>query len=229
MTLHDEVFNQGRRKTSKEPPSRFGSSRFGAAPTNHLSLATTLAATAVGDAIELDYENLRGRRRRIHAAPQRCLLSKGDWYVVAWAGSLKTFHLSRMANARRTRQQPEGAPVHIASAEVDALLDAGSYATSSTKVRDRVRVQLGIAPEAWPHIGHRRWGENQTIEEERSHKGKWGLPAGWRRLSFTTTGLAECRHWVLAMGANALAEKPKALVDRVCQQARALVEACEGR
>ncbi|TQE98667.1 MAG: WYL domain-containing protein, partial [Spiribacter salinus] len=199
-------------------------SRFGAAPTKCLALAHTLAATAVAEAIEFDYENLQGLRRRIHAVPQRCVLIKGEWYVIAWAGGLKNFRLSRMDKVQRTRQHPEQAPAYISASEVDALLETGFYATGSTKPKDRTRIQLGIAPQAWPHIRDRRWGENQTIEDEPK-----GLPEGWRRLSFTTTGLAECQHWVLAMGANARAEKPKALVEWVCEQARAMVEACEGR
>ena len=199
-------------------------SRFGAAPTRCLALATTLAATAVGDAITFDYENLQGRQRRIHAVPQRCVLIKGEWYLIAWAGFLRNFRLSRMAKVQRTREQPADAPAYISADEVDALLHSGFYATSSTRAKDRVRVQLGIAPQAWPHVCDRRWGDNQTIEEEPK-----GLPEGWRRLSFTTTGLAECQHWALAMGANARPEGPKALVEWVCEQARAMVEACEGR
>ncbi|TQE99804.1 MAG: WYL domain-containing protein, partial [Spiribacter salinus] len=199
-------------------------SRFGAAPCHAEDLAVCLAATAVGECLLFDYENLQGKRRRIHAIPQRCVIIKGEWYVIAWAGGLRNFRLSRIANVTRTKDTPEGAPAHIPTHEVDALLESGFYATGSTKPKDRVRVQLGIAPQAWPHIRDRRWGDNQTIEEEPK-----GLPEGWRRLSFTTTGLAECQHWVLAMGANARAEKPKALVEWVCEQAQAMVEACEGR
>ena len=199
-------------------------SRFGAVPTKCQALAHTLAATAVGQAITFDYENLQGRRRRILALPQRCVLIKGEWYVIAWAGQLKTFRLGRMDNVQRTYQHPEDAPAVISAMEVDALLENGFYATSSTRPKDRVRVQIGIAPDAWPHIRDRRWGENQVIEEEPK-----GLPEGWRRLSFTTTGLAECQHWVMSMGANARPEKPKALVEWVCQQARAMAEACECR
>ena len=53
-------------------------SRFGAALTQCLALATTLAATAVGDAITFDYENLQGRQRRIHAVAQsdRCRIRR---------------------------------------------------------------------------------------------------------------------------------------------------------
>ena len=196
-------------------------SRFGAAPISGQALATTLSATAVGEALTFTYENLQGRQRAVHALPQRCFLSKGEWYVVAWDGTLKTFRLSRMTAVERTSKRPTDAPVSIATSDVDGLLENGFFATSNSRRGDRV--QIAIGPDAWPHVCDRRWGDKQTIAADPE-----GLPEGWLRLSFTTTGLAECRHWVLAMGANARAEKPKALVEWVREQARAVAEGCVG-
>jgi hypothetical protein len=41
---------------------------------------------------------------------------------------------------------------------------------------------------------------------------------GWKLLSFTTTGLAECQHWVLGMGLRA--EQPPELVEWLRNEAQ---------
>lgn len=194
-------------------------SRFGAAPIDHGCLSLALAATATGETLEFTYENLAGTSRRVCALPLRCLLVKGEWYCIAWAGSLKNFRVARMSDARRQRQRPEGAPTHIPAHEVDALLASAFYATGSDRPKDRVRVTLAVSPQAWPHLRDRRWGDSQKIDEAAAD-----LPTGWRRLAFTTTGLAECQHWVLGMGAGVRAEGPEALVEWVRQQAQQLLE-----
>jgi predicted DNA-binding transcriptional regulator YafY len=194
-------------------------SRFGAAPIDHACLSLALAATATGETLEFTYENLAGASRRIRALPLRCLLAKGEWYCIAWAGSLKTFRVARMSAARRLRQRPEGAPTHIPAHEVDALLASAFYATGSDRPKDRTRVTLAVSPQTWPHLRDRRWGDNQVLAEEPAD-----LPPGWRRLAFTTTGLAECQHWVLGMGAGVRAEGPEALVEWIRQQALQLLK-----
>ena len=192
-------------------------SRFGAAPVNHACLALALAATATGETLEFAYENLKGEAKTVTALPLRCVLTKGEWYCTAWAGSLKTYRIARMSQARRLRQRPTEAPGHIPAHEVDALLASAFYATCSNSPKDRVRVTLAVGPQAWPHLRDRRWGDNQKIDDAPKD-----LPAGWRRLAFTTTGLAECQHWVLGMGAGVRAEGPNTLVDWIREQIQQL-------
>jgi WYL domain len=67
---------------------------------------------------------------------------------------------------------------------------------------------LAVSPGAWPFIQGRTWGTNQKIDDIPDD-----LPSGWRRLSFTTTGIYECRYWILGMGTSVRAEKPSELVD----------------
>lgn len=192
-------------------------SRFGAASLCHSCLALALAATATGEVLEFNYENLKGDSRTVTALPLRCVLIKSEWYCIAWAGCLKCFRICRMSHARRLRTRPAGAPTHIPAHEVDALLASAFYATSSDRPKDRVRVSLAVSPLAWPHLRDRRWGESQKMDDAPQD-----LPAGWRRLSFTTAGLAECQHWVLGMGAGVRAEGPAALVAWVQDQIRQL-------
>ncbi len=192
-------------------------SRFGAAPIDCANLALALAATATGDGIEFTYENLQGVTRAVAAVPARCVLIKGEWYCIAWAGTLKSFRVARMQAARRVRTRPAGAPNHIPSHEVDALLKSAFFATSSQRPSDRARVVLAVSPQAWQHLRDRRWGDNQVLAEEPTD-----LPPGWRRLTFSTTGLAECQHWVLGMGAAVRAEGPEALVGWIQDQIRLL-------
>ena len=199
-------------------------SRFGAAPINHACLSLALAATATGETLAFTYENLAGTTHQVSALPLRCLLVKGEWYCIAWAGSLKNFRISRMSDARRLRQRPDGAPTHIPAHEVDALLASAFYATGSDRPKDRVRVTLAVSPQAWPHLRDRRWGDNQKIDEAAAD-----LPAGWRRLAFTTTGLAECQHWVLGMGAGVRAEGPETLVAWVREQIHLLLRSPEAK
>ena len=188
-------------------------SRFGAAPIDCANLALALAATATGDCLEFTYENLQGVTREVHAVPARCVLIKGEWYCIAWAGSLKNFRVARMKSARRVRNRPDKAPVSIPGSEVDALLKSAFFATASRRPADRARVVLAVSPQAWPHIRDRRWGDNQVLVEEPTD-----LPPGWRRLTFTTTGLAECQHWVLGMGATVRVEGPEPLVTWIQDQ-----------
>jgi predicted DNA-binding transcriptional regulator YafY len=181
-------------------------------------LATCLAATATGEGITFRYENLKGEVKNVHATPARCHLVKGEWSCIAWAGGLKHYRLCRMAEAKRVRQLPPGSPVSIPASEVDALLGSGFYATASSSPRDRVRVRIAVSPEAWRLLKGRRWGDNQVVDDTPEN-----LPKGWFRLTFTTTGLTECRHWVLGMGANVRAEAPDALVEWVQEQAKQIL------
>lgn len=194
-------------------------SRFGALPGDPTCLATFFAATVLGDGLHFDYENLAGERHPVHASPLRMAMIKAEWYLLAWSGSLKVYRLARISGARRGKQ-PAGRPVLIPAPEIDGKLRDAFYATGSERSQDRKRVVLGVSPEGWPQVVGRRWGDRQVIEEEPE-----GLPSGWRRIQFTTTGLGECRHWVLANGANVRAEGPPELVEWLRTEATAVLKA----
>lgn len=200
-------------------------SRFGAAPTDHLSLAACFAATITGEGLEYDYINLQNEQSRPHVSPQRMVLIKGEWYLIAWiTRGLRTFRLARISNAKRRRDHPPGKPISITRHEVDALLSNGFYATASNKTEDRKKVILAVRPDAWQLIQKRRWGDKQEILENQSD-----LPPGWRRLIFVTTGIMECRHWVLSMGSAAQAEHPPELVQWVAEQATEMARMAKDR
>lgn len=188
-------------------------SRFGALRGDPACLATVLAATVLSEGLHFEYGNLAGERHPVHASPLRMALIKAEWYLLAWAGSLKAYRVARMSDARRGRQ-PANRPAHIPSAEIDEKFRDAFHATGSENPRDRKRVVLGVSPEGWHQVVGRRWGDRQSIEEEPE-----GLPRGWRRIRFTTTGLGECRHWILSNGANFRAENPPELVAWLRQQA----------
>jgi predicted DNA-binding transcriptional regulator YafY len=183
-------------------------SRFGAAPIASQVLEVCMAAAASSQSISLLYTNLDGVTTRRVIAPQRLVLIRGEWYCVAWDGLLRMFRLARMIEVAISRTKPKGMPTHISSEAVDDLLAESFFATGNPDPQRRRRVVLAVSPGAWPFIQGRSWGVGQKIDA-----GVADLEPGWRRLSFTTTGLAECRYWILGMGTGVKAEKPKELVD----------------
>lgn len=191
-------------------------SRFGAAPVAPQTLSTCLAATASSQGLRFIYTNLEGVTDKRIVAPQRLVLIRGEWYLVAWEGILRMFRLSRITGSIERVRPPKDTPI-ITSRNIDELLDESFFATGSMDRRKRCRVVLAISPGSWPFIEGRTWGLNQRIDAEPSD-----LPAGWRRLSFTTTGLNECRHWVLGQGLGLKAEAPQELVDWLRQETASL-------
>ncbi len=194
-------------------------SRFGALPGDPACLAAFFAATVLGDGLVFDYHNLAGERHHVHASPLRMAMIKAEWYLLAWSGSIKVYRLARIANARRAKQ-PADRPILIPSHEIDGKLRDAFYATGSERSQDRKRVILAISPGGWPQVVGRRWGDRQVVEEEPED-----LPMGWRRIHFTTSGLGECKHWVLANGSNIRAEQPAELVDWLRSEASAILAA----
>jgi hypothetical protein len=150
------------------------------------------------------------------------VLIKGEWFCFAWSGRVKQYALARFVSrdptVTITAQLPPGAPVRPPHDAVDAALATGFHATGSDDPAQRVRVVLAIGPEAWPFIADRTWGGGQQTDHTPAD-----LPPGWRRLAFTTTGLPECRHWVLSFGAAIRAEAPPALTAWLRQQAESIL------
>lgn len=195
--------------------------RFGAAPVDSEALVKCLAATATGDAIRCSYENVHGHRHEAHISPQRMVLIRGEWYCVAWADLLRMYRVSRMSHVTRCASHPAGKPASIPIHEVDGLIKGGFYATGSSDPKRRRTVVLAVSPGAWPFIAGRRWGDSQRIEQSPRD-----LAPGWRRLRFTTTGLDECRHWILSMGTGLKAEQPPELTKWIKAEAKAMSLVC---
>jgi predicted DNA-binding transcriptional regulator YafY len=193
-------------------------SRFGAEPADGVVLSACLAATVRGDGLRFAYTNVHGRRHAaVEAMALRMVLVKAEWFLLAWSDGLKLYRLARMT-AMEPCRIPAGCPAWIPRQDIDGKLRDAFYATGSERSQDRVRVVVGVGPEAWPLVANRRWGDRQEIEEDVQ-----GLPAGWRRLRFTTTGLTECRHWVLSHGGQMRAESPAALTAWVHAQAEEIL------
>ncbi len=209
-------------------PTTIGVSRFGIAPDPPGSLATIQRALLTGQAVRFTYRNRRGDERPCHAWPIRLVLIKGEWFCFAWAGDesgcgrVKQYALARITSRDPAvtveATLPTGAPARPPHDEVDAALASGFHATGSADRRARVRIVLAVGPDAWPSIADRTWGEGQDIQQAPAD-----LPDGWRRLSFSTTGLMEARHWVLSFGSSVRAEGPTALTEWLWEQAQTMV------
>jgi predicted DNA-binding transcriptional regulator YafY len=207
-------------------PGTIGVSRFGVASYPFGAVADLERALRSGLAVTFRYRNRHSVERDLHVWPIRLVLIKGEWFCFAWApdggdGRVKQYALSRIISrdpaVRMANRLPPGAPARPPHEAVDAALASGFQATGGGR---RVRVVLAISPDAWPFIIDRVWGDGQTIAADPPD-----LPAGWRRIAFSTTGLEECRHWVLSFGAAVRAEAPPELVDWLHGQALTMVSA----
>ncbi len=209
-------------------PRTIGVSRFGIAPEAPGALADLERALRTDQCVRFTYRNRDGFERGLHLWPIRLVLIKGEWYLFAWApasagtatGKVKQYALSRIISREPTVQviahRPSGAPLRAPHDEVNAALATGFHATGGGK---RSRVVLAVGPQAWPSIADRTWGEAQEI-----FAAPIDLPAGWRRITFSTSGLAECRHWVLSFGAAVRCEGPSDLQEWLLKQARAVID-----
>ncbi|GDY13105.1 hypothetical protein LBMAG53_19830 [Planctomycetota bacterium] len=199
-------------------PGTVGVSRFGIAPEAPGSIAILQRALRTGQAVYFSYRNRHSVDHPSHVWPIRLVMIKGEWFCFAWApsdgkgtGRVKQYALSRITSrdpaVSIADRLPLGAPIRQPHDEVDAILASGFHATGSVKPQDRSRVVLAVSPEAWPSIANRTWGEHQLIDT-----GPEDLPPGWRRLTFSTTGLPEARHWVASFGSFVRPEGPPELM-----------------
>lgn len=212
-------------------PEAIQVSRFATRDEDPQSLEAVMSAIACNESIEFSYVNRHGEAHPVHAHPVRLVLIKGEFHCFAWAGkrksdeagngALRQYRISRMSEVRRTPQPPKGCPTIVPQRLVDNELDCAFETTGSSDRSDRVRVQLAVSPEAHPHLEGRTFGAKQKwVDQPRD------LPDGWRRLSFVTSGLPACRHWVLSLGSTVRAEKPKALVRWLKDEAEKVVRSC---
>ena len=207
-------------------PDAITISRFGVAPEEDASFPLTLAAIRSGESLRFSYTNLDGTTHAVHAHPIRLVHIAGEWHLLAWApdakvtpGKMKQYRLSRMAGVCSCAKKPDHCPIIGLRAEASDILRNAFRATGSAKLSAQKTVVLAISPKAWPFIEHRRWGDKMTCQENQPD-----LPPDWRRLRFTTTGLHECRHWVLSFGQEIRAESPAELVTWLQEQAQAVLQ-----
>jgi predicted DNA-binding transcriptional regulator YafY len=205
-------------------PDAIAISRFGVAPEEEAAFPTCFAAIRAGAALGFTYTNNAGETHAVHAQPVRLIHIAGEWHLCAWAGDareppgkLKQYRLSRIAALARHGRPPQDCPLTGLRGEAAAQLRDAFRATGSARLRDRRTVVLAVGPDAWPFVEHRRWGDRQEVIDEPGD-----LPAGWRRLTFVTTGLRECRHWLLSFGAQMRAEAPPELCAWITEQVAAL-------
>ncbi len=221
--LHDSGIADEARSIA---PDAIAISRFGVAPEEDAAFPICFSAIRAGEALVFTYTNNSGTTHPVHAQPVRMLHIAGEWHCMAWAadaaappGRLKQYRLSRLTGARRVSTPPAGCPVSGLRDEAAAELRDAFRATGSARLASRRTVVLGVSSTAWPFIERRRWGDKQVIDDRPA-----GLPGGWRRLRFVTTGLAECRYWVLSFGAEVRVEAPDELATWVASQARIVLD-----
>jgi predicted DNA-binding transcriptional regulator YafY len=197
--------------------------RHGAEPCNPETVVAILDALQSGCCIQGRYGNRGGDVHDIHLAPLRLILLNGEYLLLANDGRrrplIKVYRVARLDNLRSTVFRPPGAPEHIDRLTIDRFRDAAFGATASLEPEARTLVVLAISPQAWPRLAGRSFGDNQRWFEEPDD-----LPTGWRRLQFTTTGLPECRHWVLSMADTVRAESPPSLIAWLAEQAANLCQ-----
>jgi hypothetical protein len=152
----------------------------------------------------------------------------GEFFLFGWTadaarppGRIKQYRLSRMAEIARAAGDPPGCPSTGLRQTVSLILRDAFRATGSDAMHDRRQVVLAASPLAQAFLENRRWGDRQCWSDDPA------LPPGWRRLQYVTTGLVECRHSILGMGAEVRAEAPPELIAWLRDQARAVVERAE--
>jgi len=205
-------------------PDAVAISRFGVAPEEDAAFPAALAAIRTGEALRFTYTNLEGATHAVHAQPVRLVHICGEWHLLAWAvdqrrppGRLKQYRLSRLREPQRAAQAPPHCPASGLRAEASAMLRDAFRATGSLRPDARRTVDLVASPRAWPFLEGRRWGAGQRVDPASP-----AFPPAWRRLRFTTTGLEECRHWLLSFGAEIHVLAPDSLITWLRDQAQAL-------
>lgn len=207
-------------------PDTITISRFGVAPEEDASFPSTIDALRAGDALRFTYTNLDGRTHAVHARPIRLAHVAGEWHLFSWAaddrvkpGKIKQYRLSRMSGIGRTTTQPAGCPHSGLRHDVAATMRDAFRATGSNQ---RTRVRVAVSPRAWPFWEKRRWGADQHITGPHPD-----LPPHWRRITFVTTGIDECRYFVMSFGAEVRVEAPDDLATWIRTQATAILAAAQ--
>jgi predicted DNA-binding transcriptional regulator YafY len=129
------------------------------------------------------------------------------------------FKMARMTLVVPTDEPAPNLPTHITAQEVDTFFASSFFATGATDPQSRRTITLAVSPGAWPFIRDRRWGDSQRVEETPAD-----LSQGWRRLTFTTSGLSECVHWILSFGSGVIPEGPQELIDRITHETQAMLD-----
>lgn len=231
--LHTLLHRSGLHGRANEiAPEAIQVSRFAARDEDPRSLETVMTAIASNESLSFSYVNRQGESHPVHAHPVRLVLIRGEFHCFAWAGKrkpddagkrpLRQYRISRMSDVQRTPTLPKGCPALVSQRLVEKELEHAFETTGSADPRDCVTIQLAVSPEAYPHLEGRTFGADQKWTSQPR-----GLPTGWRRLRFTTSGLEACRYWVLGLGSTVRPEKPKALVRWIQDEARRMMDALD--
>jgi hypothetical protein len=222
-------------------PTAIAVSRFAMAVDPPGAIAALLAAITAGDAVHFRYRNRRSEEHDCHVLPLRLVFIRGEAHCFAWsptrttapapdattipgpctthnhakptahpAGSIRQYRCSRITSrdpaVTRALQRPPGCPARPDHTIIDDILATGFNATGSADQGERLRIVVAIHDSVWPDITGRTWGEDQH------HAPAPDRGPAWHRLEFLTSGLLECRLWILSHGAAAIPENPPELV-----------------
>ena len=215
-------------EASRLSPDDLCVSRFGIAEEEPAVFPAVLDVLRRGDSVTALYpDHQTGELRQIHARPIRMVSIAGEWFVFVWApdaqtppGRIKQYRLSRLSQVTRATRDPPGCPVSGLRAQVTGILAEAFRATGSASPKDRHRVRIAGGPEVLKFVERRRWGSDQHLDLG-PHA---DLPQGWWRLDFVTSGVPECRHWLLGFGRAIRVESPPELVAWLQQEAQAVAD-----
>lgn len=195
-------------------------SRFAAAVEDPAQVVSALTALLENRCLTGAYANLAGAVHDVHLVPLRLLLVDGEFLLLAWDGAtgpVKNYRMSRFRHLTTTPVRPRGAPDPIPADLVSRHRRAAFRSHGNPEPKHHHRVSLALSATVRPHVIGRTWGLDQTWDDTPHN-----LPPGWSRLTFTTSGLPACRHWVLSLGAGCIAEAPEELRTWLAEQAAAI-------
>lgn len=193
--------------------------RFAALSENPEHLSTCIRAVLEQRSLSGSYRNIHNEAHAVELLPQRLLVIDNEFHCLAWDAAsrqIKNYRLSRFEELSSSHIRPLHAPDRIDPATVE---EHRRYAfRSHCDPQQRQRVVLALHPSVHPHTKGRHWGGEQEWQDNPDD-----LPDGWARLSFTTSGLPACQHWVLSLGSGVIAEGPDELCQWLRKQARDIV------
>ena len=219
-------------RASQLAPEAVQVHRFAVPDEDPRQLATALAAVVTGDVLRFVYRNNRNEVHGVHVQPVRLALFEGEFHLYAWAagdgdddrgGRIKQYRVSRMSGVERCVTPPAGCPAGLQQRDVDREMRHAFRTHGSGDRSDWRTVVLAVAPDALPHLEGRTWGGEQHWDHAPPD-----LPPGWKRLTFLTSGLPACRHWVLGFGTWLRAEEPPELIQWLREQVTELARQIGG-
>ena len=183
-----------------------------------LRLVTPRIWDAVCDALrdqtvlEIDYRKPAKAAARRPVEPYSLVLANGDWLLLAKdpgdgdTGKIKTFYLSRIVEARPTKQRfvrPKTFdPAEYFGERIGIFVDEKPF---------RFRVRISKEAAGW--ASEVRWHPTEKLRR---------LPGGAVEIDLPAGSLWEARRFVLSFGSQAKALSPRALVQDIAKEAAAM-------